>query len=37
MHITHLRNATVLLEFSSEGRPVGLLTHFVLSRAARKA
>ncbi|BEP94554.1 MBL fold metallo-hydrolase [Acidovorax sp. A79] len=31
MHITHLRNATVLLEFSSEGRPVGLLVDPMLA------
>jgi len=31
MHITHLRNATVLLEFPSEGRPVGLLVDPMLA------
>ncbi|MBV7544250.1 MBL fold metallo-hydrolase [Acidovorax sp. sic0104] len=32
MHITHLRNATVLLEFSTGGPPVGLLVDPMLAR-----
>jgi L-ascorbate metabolism protein UlaG (beta-lactamase superfamily) len=31
MHITHLRNATVLLEFESEGRAIGLLVDPMLA------
>ena len=31
MQITHLRNATILLEFESEGRPVGLLVDPMLA------
>jgi L-ascorbate metabolism protein UlaG (beta-lactamase superfamily) len=31
MHITHLRNATLLLEFESQGRPIGLLVDPMLA------
>lgn len=31
MHITHLRNATILLEFTAAGRPIGLLVDPMLA------
>lgn len=34
MHITHLRNATVVLEFESQGRPIGLLVDPMLAPRA---
>lgn len=34
MQITQLRNATVLLEFESQGRPVGLLVDPMLAPGA---